>query len=172
MMDHLVEVGEVVVPRSEKTTGEKRTASGNKRKPTQCGNCLEFGHNARTCKRETVPLDKVIKRKAMSEEVDVENGSMPPLKRLRTDGGKVKTKKSGRKKAKKRGVKKFERERPWPIPKVRMTGQHYPHKVEFPRMCTWCFNRRHQKRQTKYSCPDCKVELCAAPCFEEFHTLR
>ncbi len=69
-------------------------------------------------------------------------------------------------------IRRREKDRPWPSLKARLAAKkHYPSKLyeKFP--CSWCYNRRcGQRKMTKYHCEQCRVDLCAAPCFKEFHT--
>mmetsp|Transcript_22557 Transcript_22557/g.30993 ORF Transcript_22557/g.30993 Transcript_22557/m.30993 type:complete len:198 (-) Transcript_22557:185-778(-) len=136
---------------------EPTTKSGTKRKRTQCGKCGEEGHNSRTCKVEYCAI-------AMSSSGEIGDPS---------GVGEVNGKMGRRSKKdkKKPSMRKIEKDRPWPSLKTRQAAKaHYPSKLPERRPCTWCFNRRcGQKRLTKYHCDPCKVDLCAAPCFKEFH---
>ena len=80
--------------------------------------------------------------------------------------------KKAKKDKKRNSIRKLEKDRPWPSIKTRLAAKsHYPTKLPEKRPCTWCFNRRcGQKKLTKYHCEHCKVDLCAVPCFKEFHT--
>eukprot|EP00009_Paramoeba_aestuarina_P006586 CAMPEP_0201510578 /NCGR_PEP_ID=MMETSP0161_2-20130828/3206_1 /ASSEMBLY_ACC=CAM_ASM_000251 /TAXON_ID=180227 /ORGANISM="Neoparamoeba aestuarina, Strain SoJaBio B1-5/56/2" /LENGTH=227 /DNA_ID=CAMNT_0047905769 /DNA_START=106 /DNA_END=789 /DNA_ORIENTATION=- len=128
--------------------------SGSKRKRTQCGKCGEEGHNSRTCKLEY---------QRMSGNDNELGSDLSSLKFIN---------KKAKKDKKRNSIRKLEKDRPWPSIKTRLAAKgHYPTKLPDKRPCTWCFNRRcGQKKLTKYHCEPCKVDLCAAPCFKEFHT--
>lgn len=54
-----------------------------------------------------------------------------------------------------------------PIQESSHIGSHMPELTKF-RRCRMCSTRAKEKR-TKYVCKVCKVPLCAAPCFYNFH---
>ncbi|KAK7788744.1 hypothetical protein R5R35_000768 [Gryllus longicercus] len=62
---------------------------------------------------------------------------------------------------------------------LRFTGRHFPNlipgdqsKKKSPRRrCVVCA-KQNKRRETKYECKACNVALCAAPCFEIFHTKK
>lgn len=67
---------------------------------------------------------------------------------------------------------------------IRLTGRHFPSyvpntllKKKNPcRLCKVCAqkmncNGKRVRRETRFECKDCNVGLCAAPCFELYHTL-
>ncbi|XP_071580675.1 piggyBac transposable element-derived protein 4-like [Temnothorax nylanderi] len=51
---------------------------------------------------------------------------------------------------------------------TRLVGRHFPKRAT-SRRCHLCSLRKNKSR-TMYMCPTCDVPLCAAPCFEEYHT--
>ncbi|XP_041480389.1 piggyBac transposable element-derived protein 4-like [Lytechinus variegatus] len=57
----------------------------------------------------------------------------------------------------------------------RLTGRHFPKKVEGDSRpdCIVCSNRsvRGGRKQTRDMCRDCDRPMCAVPCFERYHTL-
>ena len=170
--------------------------SGSKRKRTQCGKCGEEGHNTRTCKLEyRLTGDASFVFFSFSFSFSYFSFSFPtslfiltplplPLpfpspppsetnSEMGSELGGIKFISKKPKKDKKRNsIRKMEKDRPWPSIKTRQAAKaHYPNKLPEKRPCTWCFNRRcGQKRLTKYHCEICKVDLCAIPCFKEFHT--
>ncbi|GBO03512.1 PiggyBac transposable element-derived protein 4 [Araneus ventricosus] len=67
---------------------------------------------------------------------------------------------------------------------VRLIGRHFPSYVESEcskkrksvRKCVVCClatneNGKRIRRETRFECKDCNVGLCAAPCFEKYHTV-
>ncbi|GBO33939.1 hypothetical protein AVEN_8355-1 [Araneus ventricosus] len=67
---------------------------------------------------------------------------------------------------------------------VRLIGRHFPSYVEsdcskkrrLVRKCVVCYlatneNGKRIRRETRFECKDCNVGLCAAPCFEKYHTV-
>lgn len=67
---------------------------------------------------------------------------------------------------------------------VRLIGRHFPSYVESDaskkrksvRKCVVCClatndNGKRIRRETRFECRDCNVGLCAAPCFEKYHTV-
>ena len=66
---------------------------------------------------------------------------------------------------------------PRSAPPTRINAPHYPKFIPFKdakrksyRRCTVCF-KNGGRRETKFICAQCNVALCAAPCFERYHTL-
>ena len=62
-------------------------------------------------------------------------------------------------------------------PPTRINAPHYPafipptaSKQEPRRRCVVCY-KQDQRRETRYTCEQCKVALCAAPCFQHYHTV-
>lgn len=62
-------------------------------------------------------------------------------------------------------------------PPTRINAPHYPTfippttgKQEPRRRCVVCY-KSGQRRETRYNCEECKVALCAAPCFQRYHTV-
>lgn len=71
------------------------------------------------------------------------------------------------------------------IPNIlRLTERHFPSYVEATpknkrnsRRCAVCANTfdengRRKRKETRYQCKNCDVGLCAAPCFEIYHTVE
>lgn len=57
------------------------------------------------------------------------------------------------------------------LPKERLFGQHFPSLLHSRSYCQWeRLWAGRQSQKTKYYCAKCGVTLCAAPCFEAFHT--
>jgi len=66
---------------------------------------------------------------------------------------------------------------------LRLTGRHFPKyvpasakKINAQRVCIVCSsqteNGKKVRKETRYQCVECDVGLCAAPCFEVYHTNR
>lgn len=63
-------------------------------------------------------------------------------------------------------------------PPTRINAPHYPsfipptEKKQNPcRRCVVCY-KNGERRETRYTCTDCNVALCAAPCFQRYHTCK
>ena len=60
--------------------------------------------------------------------------------------------------------------RPLPPP-ARLTERHFPGRLPRQANCVVCSGKRGKGRKTTtYSCKQCKIPMCVAPCFELHHT--
>ena len=66
---------------------------------------------------------------------------------------------------------------------LRLTARHFPSyvpatakKVNAQRICAVCSSKkvdgRKVRKESRYECADCDVSLCAAPCFQIYHTIQ
>jgi hypothetical protein len=60
--------------------------------------------------------------------------------------------------------------RPPSTPPINVQRLHYPSLSDVERDCFYCSERPDHRKQTQYRCDLCDVYVCAAPCFQLFHT--